>query len=52
MLLIILCGGIGHVQVTREDGVDAGFHQLTGDVIVVFDNVIGQQAVLLVKVFH
>ena len=40
------------MEVPREDGMDAGLHQLAGNVVVVLDDVVGQQTLLLVEVGH
>ena len=38
------------MEVSSEDGMYAGLHQLAGNVVMVLDDVVGQQAVLLVEV--
>ena len=40
------------MQVSREDGVDTRLHELARDVSVVLDDVVGEQAFLLVEVGH
>ena len=40
------------MQVSGEDRVDASLHELAGSGVVVSDDVIGQQALLLVKVLY
>ena len=40
------------MQVSGEDGVDAGLHELHGYRLMVLDDVVGQETVLLVEMGH